>query len=744
MHRKLSTAFLFIPFYTGASVQIMQLSTIGEYTVQPRCRRTFEKKLIGKLCALLSMVAAFAFAPLAAAQSVSVVEYYNRALDAYFMTGRGAEQSALDALPADFSRTGAEFSATAAAAAGTSQVRICRFYISLSTPFTSSHFYGREGIDCESIRAQNLTGFTYEEFDFAVSSPDAAGSCPANAPTRVFRSFRVAANGRTSNHRYTVSQVSYDAQTAAGWSPEGVAFCVTSVKDAAQSATSSFKRVVSLAESPFPPGCSGQSSGVNFRGAETEPSLAKHPTNAQHLVAAWQQDRWSNGGSQGVASAASFDGGLTWRSSIATFSRCSGGNATNSGDYDRATDPWVAIGADGTAYQMALSFSGQSFSANAISAMQVARSSDGGRTWPAPQVLVRDASASVFHDKNMLVADPTDAAYVYAIWGRLDTIGSGHGPAWFTRTTNGGISWELSRGIYEPGAGNQTFGNQLVVLPNGVLINVFLEIISVGTAQTPSGQRMRVVRSTDKGVTWSAPITIAPYVGIGTVDPVTREPVRDGAGVPSMAAGADGRLHVVWQDSRFSSGAFDEIAYSQSSDMGLTWSAPTQINASGGAPAFTPTVHVRDDGTIGVSYYDFSAARTTTSTLPTAYKLVQSRDGSHWSVSEINGAFDLRTAPVAGGYFLGDYQALSSTGNAFAALYGRTSANNLATDRTEIVFASVADGSLKRALPGMGQSYVAATAPDGFIVTPALQKRVNEGVDRLIQQRRAKAGWPQP
>lgn len=691
----------------------------------------FTIKLMRSFRAVMCVIAAFAFAPNVAAQSVTVVEYYNRPLDAYFMTGRGAEQAALDALPTDFSRTGMEFTATAPTSAGASQVRICRFYITLAAPFTSSHFYGREGIDCDSIRVQNLLGFSYEDFDFAVTSPDALGTCPASASTRIFRSFRTSANGRTSNHRYTVSQASFDAQTASGWAPEGAAFCVTSAKDTAQLAGSSFKRVASLAQSPFAAGCGTASGGANYAGAEVEPSLAKNPANPKHLIGAWQQDRWSNGGSQGVASAASFDGGLTWQSSIATFSRCAGGNAANSGDYERATDPWVTVGVDGTVYQMALSFSGVSFTANSVSAMQVARSLDGGRTWAAPQPLVRDASSTVFHDKNMLVADPNNSAYVYAVWGRLDTIGAGHGPAWFTRTTNGGVTWETSRGIYDAGVGNQTFGNQLTVLPNGTLANVFLDITRSVTAQSAAGQRIRVVRSTDKGASWSAPITIADYLGIGTFDPVTRDPVRDGAGIASMAAGSDGKLHVVWQDSRFSAGGVDAIAYSQSADSGQTWSAPVQVNVSGGSAAFTPTIHVRIDGTVGVSYYDFSAARTTTSTLPTAYGLAQSRDGVHWSGSEINSAFDLRKAPVAGGFFLGDYQSLSSIGNAFAALYGRTTAAMSATDITEIVFASIADGSLKRA----PTSYFARPVADGFVVTPELQKRVSDGVDQAVANR---------
>ena len=106
----------------------MQISTFNEYQHQPWCRNVFIKKLITQICSVTSAVAVLSatlfFAPMAAAQSVTVVEYYSRPLDAYFMTGRSAEQALLDASPADFSRTGMEFTATAATAASVSQVRI--------------------------------------------------------------------------------------------------------------------------------------------------------------------------------------------------------------------------------------------------------------------------------------------------------------------------------------------------------------------------------------------------------------------------------------------------------------------------------------------------------------------------------------------------------------------------------------------------------------------------------------------
>ncbi len=674
------------------------------------------------------------------AQSVTVVEYYNRALDAYFMTGRVAEQTLLDGSPADFSRTGMEFAATAATAAAAPQVRICRFYVNTVTPFTNSHFYGREGTDCEALRAQNLTGFNYENFDFAVAQPDAANACAASTPMRMFRSFRPGTAARTSNHRYTASVASLDALTAAGWTPEQAVFCVTGAKDATLAPASSFKRVVSLLTSPFASACNGQTSGASgvlYPGAEVEPSLARNPTNPNHMIASWQQDRWSNGGSQSVAGAVTFDGGKTWTNTLAAFSRCSGGSTANAGNYDRASDPWVSIAADGTAFQMALGFSGESFTASSLSAMLVSRSTDGGRTWGNAQALVRDASATIFHDKNTLSADPTNAAFVYAVWDRLEN--NIRGPAWFTRTTDGGLSWEASRSIYDPGSSNQTLANQIVVLPdsthsaNNTLVNVFLDIIRIGSANNAVGQRVRVIRSTDKGATWSAPITVAEYLGVGTRDPVTNDPVRDGTGVPSIAVGADGRLHVVWQDARFGRGDYDSVAYAQSRDGGLTWSAPVAVNARLDVAAFVPTVHVRSDGSIGVTYYDFRADTVDRATLPTVYRLATSNDGLNWRESGVEDAFELRQAPIARGFFLGDYQALSSNGAAFSALYARTG-GSAANNATEIVFANVADGSLKRA----GDAYVAQSAPKDFVATTALTQRVRANLERVIANRREK------
>jgi hypothetical protein len=664
------------------------------------------------------------------AESVQVIEYYHRALDAYFITARSNEQTALNALPSTFSATGMRFTTSANSSTASGLVDICRFYGSLSNPYTNTHFYGVSATDCAALRSLALPGINDEGTEFAATPPNADGSCPASAPAPIFRSFRGAANGRTPNHRYSTNRSHYDAMIAAGWAPEGVSYCVNSATPATSLATSAFKRVVTPAQTPYASGCDGvvQNPGATLNlAAVVEPHIARSATNANFVLASWQQDRWSDGGARGVGSSVSTDGGRNWSAVTLPFSRCAGGNIGNGGDYERATDPWSAIASDGTAYQMALSFSGEDGTPTSISAMLVARSRDQGRTWDAPRTLIRDASAEFFNDKNMLVVDPRNPQNAYAVWGRIATDGSG--PAWFSRTTNAGVSWEAARNIYDPGKTNQTFGNYLAVLNDGTLVNIFMEIRRAN-AGAIVGPKMRIIRSNDQGLTWSAPTDIADYLGISVVDPETKLGVRDGFGLPSVAVGANNTLHVAWQDARFNGGRHDGIVYLQSSDGGRTWSVPKQINARTDIPAFTPTIHVRSDGVIGIAYYDLRANTSSPAALETVLRLATSTDQTTWYESEIEAPFNLNTAPIARGYFLGDYFGLTSRSGAFEAFYTRTT-GSVPNNRTEGVFASLPEGSLKRAFIAKS-----AVSPLPAHISLAFQARVSANVERMLAARR--------
>jgi hypothetical protein len=429
--------------------------------------------------------------------------------------------------------------------------------------------------------------------------------------------------------------------------------------------------------SPFTPNCEGASqTGTSYVNAEVEPSVAVNPLNPDNLIGAWQQDRWSNGASRGLAAGVSNDGGKTWTQRLIPFSRCSGGTTFNGGNYERATDPWVSFSPNGTAHVMALSLNRTSGSQNA---MLASRSTDGGMTWSNPATLILDIDGvAFFNDKNAITADPTNSNFVYAVWDRLAT--NGNGPTYFARSINGGLNWETARVIYNPGGTGQTIGNVITVLPDGTLINLLTKIVTVNGVDVAT---LEVIRSSDKGITWSQPFLISSLLAIGTTDPENGTKIRDGSILGEIAVGPDGKLYVVWQDSRFSGGVRDGIAFSQSSDGGFTWSSPTRISSNGNVQAMIPTVHVRPDGVIGVSYYDLRSNTTDPSTLLTDYWLATSSDGIHWNESRVSEPFDLSTAPFAGGYFLGDYQGLVSSSNIFIPFFVRTNSGNFG-NRTDV------------------------------------------------------------
>src|SRR5207248_6740700 len=186
--------------------------------------------------------------------------------------------------------------------------------------------------------------------------------------------------------------------------------------------------------------------GTFFPNAEVEPSFAVDPSDGAHLIGAWQQDRYSNGGARSILSNVSFDAGKTWTTSSAKFSRCTGGT------YERASDPWISISPGGTAHQLALAFDISGSGGNR--AILASRSTDGGRTWSNPAGLQVDVDPKLGLDKGSITADPHDASAVYAVWNRLaglDTPTTATGPTWFARTIDGGNAWEPAISIYDPG-----------------------------------------------------------------------------------------------------------------------------------------------------------------------------------------------------------------------------------------------------------------------------------------------------
>jgi len=337
--------------------------------------------------------------------------------------------------------------------------------------------------------------------------------------------------------------------------------------------------------------------------------------------------------------------------------------------------------------------------------------------------LIRDG-ASAFNDKDTITADPNDARFVYAVWDRLE---GALGPTLFSRTTDSGRTWEAARVIYDPGPSRQTLNNQVVVLPDGTLVCAFTTFVLAG--QNVVSTTLMAIRSTDKGVTWSAPVVISSVQSRGARDPESGAAIRDGATLGSIAAGRNGQIAIAWQDARFSGGQRDGIALSRSLDGGLTWTAPVQVNRVPAVQAFLPAVHIRNDGTIGVSYFDFRS-NTPDPSILTDYWLVQTTDGVTWRESRIAATFDYATAPNARGLFLGDYMGLVSSGTTFIPVYATTTGDLM--NRTD-VFATLQSTVGASAA---AEAFRSGPAAEPMVPTPALAKAFADAAARVIERRR--------
>jgi hypothetical protein len=467
----------------------------------------------------------------------------------------------------------------------------------------------------------------------------------------------------------------------------------------------------------------GNGTGLSYRSAEVEPWIASNPAQTSNVVGAWQQDRWSDGGAKGQVAGWSFDGGHTWGQTPQPFTECAQPfYTTRVLQYQRTSDPWVSIGPDGTVYSVSLPFDGDSIR-NGLGA---AVSRDGGRTWIRQRdidpLIARSDTLNPSDDKESVTADPLHAGWAYAVWDQLHDFfppcpvaparaaimrarDRGHarlagaaspspcpgiftGPTYFSRTRDGGQTWEKPRLIVATGPNEQTIGNAIVInQQTGVLYDFFNFIEANGN------NNIEMVFSKDRGTTWSSrqyvqrlfttEETRLAGCACGVVDPRdAAKALRTGDIIPEAAIDpSSGQLYVIWQDGRPNGFRNDMLFASTSTDGGLagTWSKPTLVNPPTDKAAFTATISVGEDGRVGVVYYDFTPPLTSPDILLTdTWFTATSGPGLNFGPRTlIGGPYNMEAAPNARGFFVGDYIGL-------AALIPRPDAN-LAVELEEFV-----------------------------------------------------------
>ena len=390
-------------------------------------------------------------------------------------------------------------------------------------------------------------------------------------------------------------------------------------------------------------------------------------------MAAYQQDRWSDGGARGIGLAASADAGRTWTRTAIPISGCA---KAGSGP-TRVSDPWVSIGPDGIAYLIAIAVG---------DGVRMITSIDGARTW-THIVRIPVGARRTFADKPTITAHPTTPGVAYAVWNEDDRTESRPRDAILSTTRDGGGTWTTPRLILEGDPdGGGAVGDQILVDPRaGTLYHIYTwEPLRDGKAQTA---HVGLQVSSDDGISWSASHLIH---RIDLVEGGTKTPggqrIRSGAGV--IDGGIDprnGTLYLVWEDARFERPPTGAIALSRSDDGGQTWTEPQRISPPAAEAAFTPMAQVDQGGRIGVSFY---AIREGTTSAPTDVWFLRSDDdGKTFGSRIVDGPFELARAPHADGLFLGDYAGLDAGPDGFVMAYAITTTGS--TGPTDVRAASL-------------------------------------------------------
>jgi len=306
-----------------------------------------------------------------------------------------------------------------------------------------------------------------------------------------------------------------------------------------------------------------------------------------------------------------------------------------------------------------------------------------------------DPNLYVFHDKNSMTADPYNRRFVYATWTLF--IGE-ETQLVFSRSKDGGRTWSRYEEIARfHDVDENTFvgfrqGAQIVVLPDGTLVNSFFRYLYDKTTLEWIGADQAVFRSFNKGKTWEQVETrIATFLPTGGVDAEMAFihgvfiPVRDAGSLPDIAVNRrTGDIYVVWQDGSLSEFGASSVVISRSTDGGTTWSQPVPVHGlddPSGMPvqAFLPAVAVAEDGTVAVLFYDFRNDVFFDGPLSTdVWMALLTPDLTpKGEVRVTDESFDMRQMVLTGdrGYFPGDYVGLDAVGNEFVAAF--TVANDL-------------------------------------------------------------------
>jgi hypothetical protein len=436
------------------------------------------------------------------------------------------------------------------------------------------------------------------------------------------------------------------------------------------------------------------------RRTQNEPSVAVDPRNPAIMVAGsndYCAEIQNGSGNVWAGYYRSTDGGATWSNSLVpgypADESPAGIASPTHGACAAAGDPTQSFDGGGRLYFGFICFNRAKPTNGSI---YVARYDDDGATY-VRTVRVERGTPSVwglFQDKINVAVDqsvgtPT-AGNVYVAWARYSGQ-SANNVILFSRSTDGGSTFSRPARLTQ-GLAEEQFAD-IGVGPDGAVYVTYREIAH----QAPTQNRIRIVRSTDGGQSFSSPSTVA---SIDPFDSTDFGPDTCGDGpfacpsgltyarfssLSAVAADADG-VHVVWS-------ARDEDGqakiFARNSPDGLSWSTPAApLDGVAAGHQFFPDI-ASSGGALSVVFQDSRTDPAYSPELPPGNTadgvnsgdvvhafLARSTDGgASWTESQVSSAGSNPNWEVRGAMrspFFGDYNYVSAVGAAVGAVWTDT------------------------------------------------------------------------
>ena len=400
----------------------------------------------------------------------------------------------------------------------------------------------------------------------------------------------------------------------------------------------------------------------------------------------------------------SSDDGATWGGVDLPLPPAIGSNGTRFG-----SDPSLAFDSRGNVfYSYIVVFFGNGNGINGTE-MAVAKSADGGKTYPSATFFSFEGGQNHFNDKPMITADTNPASpfrdRVYVAWDAAS--GGSLGGGIRVASSPDGATFTVTRAD-DPSGPGRAIGAVPFVGPGGELYVAWNDF---------SANTIAFNRSFDGGTTWDRQrVVAAKKIPFDIAIPA--ESFRGALVYPSCAADKSsgphrGRLYCSWMD--LTAGGTTDILVSYSDDQGVSWSAPLPATDQFSSPVDRFNHWLSADpitGDVNVSFYD-TRNDTTGSRYMTDIYFSQSANGAmSWSLPNTRVSSVSSNEHDCGGIFpcaginygnqQGDYAGLVSYGGVSHPIWtdSRFQLNPSSSCRTNLAMEEVFTATVGNGKPG--------------------------------------------